>query len=161
MEVLITKYGKRPGGPWYGEDFLRLMFERDANRYFPNLSMATITCRHDAGRRYRVTISVPHYVPRHVQILFPKDSPRIPMVSVDGPVESKHRFPSGELCMWYHDDPAENRWVFDDGLVALLGHITAHLFREAWWRDTGEWLGPEVEHLTTKSALPRQKEVIK
>ena len=145
------KFGKRPGGPWYGEDFPRLMFEREASRYFPGLSSATIPSGHDAGRRYRVTISVPHYEARRVQIIFRKDSPIIPRVTVDGPVESKHRFPSGELCMWYHGDPVENQWVFEEGLVVLLGHITAHLFREAWWRETGEWPGPEALHSMTKS----------
>jgi hypothetical protein len=81
-----------------------------------------------------------------VEILFRKDSPKIPRVRVDGPVESKHRFSSGELCMWYPNDPIENQWVFEDGLVILLGHVAVHLFREAWWRDTGEWLGPDVGH---------------
>lgn len=122
------------------------MFEREASCYFPDLSSVTITSGHDAGRRYRVTIAVQRYEPRRAQILFRKDSPKIPRVRVDGPVESKHRFSSGELCMWYAGDPVENQWVFEDGLVALLGHIAAHLFREAWWRETGEWPGPEASH---------------
>jgi hypothetical protein len=151
MGVLTTRYGKRSGGPWYGEDFPRLMFERDASLYFPSLSSVTVTSSHDAGRRYRVTITIPCYETRSVQILFRKDSPKIPRVTVDGPVESKHRFPSGELCMWYKDDPVENRWVFEDRLIALLGHITIHLFREAWWRETGEWPGPEVVHSNIES----------
>jgi len=151
MEVLIARYGKRTGGPWYGEDFPRLTFERGANHYFPGLSSVTITSGNGAGRRYRVTISVPHYESRRVQILFLKDSPKVPRVTVDGPVESKHRFSSGELCMWYLDDSAENRWVFEDGLVALLGHVAIHLFREAWWRETGEWPGPEVSHSKIES----------
>ena len=157
--MLITKYGKRSGGPWYGEDFPRLMFEREASRYFPGLSSATFTSGHNAGRRYRVTVTVPHYEARHVQILFRKDSPRIPRVSVDGPVGSKHRFPSGELCMWYQGDPIENQWVFEDGLVVLLGHITIHLFREAWWRETGEWPGPAVDHSKIESISAEQRGV--
>lgn len=146
MEVRITRYGKRTGGPWYGEDFPRLIFEREAGRYFLDLPSATITSDHNAGRRYRLTVNVPHYDARRVQILFRKDSPRIPRVSVDGPADSKHRFSSGDLCMWYQRDPVENQWIFEDGLVALLGHIVAHLFREAWYRETGEWPGPEVGH---------------
>jgi hypothetical protein len=31
--------------------------------------------------------------------------------------------------------------VIEDGLLVLLGLIGLHLFREAWWRETGEWPG--------------------
>jgi len=159
MEVRITRYGKRTGGPWYGEDFPRLIFEREASRYFPDLSSVTTTSDHNAGRGYRLTVNVPHYEARRVQILFRRDYPKIPRVSVDGPVDSKHRFSSGDLCMWYHGDPVENQWVFEDGLVALLGHIVAHLFREAWYRETGEWPGPEVSHSKIESESAEQKGV--
>ncbi|MCY4654070.1 MAG: hypothetical protein OXC95_13010 [Dehalococcoidia bacterium] len=67
-------------------------------------------------------------------------------ITADGPADSPHRYKEGELCLWYPDDPVEEKWVFEDGLLILLGMIVAHLFREAWWRETGEWLGPEVEH---------------
>jgi len=40
--------------------------------------------------------------------------------------------------------------VLRDGLLCLLGMITAHLFREAWWRETGEWLGPTAAHGDSK-----------
>ena len=146
MEAIITRYGKRSGGPWYGEDFPRHLFEREAKRYFPDLSSNTITSGREAGRRYRLTVDVPHYEKRKVQILFHKRTPTLPSVSVDGPLDSKHRFASGDLCMWYHKDPAESQWIFNDGLIALIGYVIAHLFREAWFRETGEWLGPEVSH---------------
>jgi len=147
------------GGPWYGEDFARLIFEGEAKRYFPDLSSITITSNHNAGRRYRLTVNVPHYEARRVRILFRKDSPKIPRVSVDGPDDSKHRFSSGDLCMWYHEDPVENQWVFEDGLVSLIGHIIAHLFREAWYRETGEWSGPEVSHSKIEPESADQKGV--
>jgi hypothetical protein len=67
-------------------------------------------------------------------------------VLVDGPKDSPHRFGDRSLCMWHPRDPFDQRWVFQDGLVALLGYVIAHLFREAWWRETGEWLGPEAGH---------------
>lgn len=63
----------------------------------------------------------------------------------DGPT-SPHRYKDGGLCIWHPSDAVEYRWVFEDGLLQLLGHIAAHLFREAWWRETGEWLGPEAPH---------------
>jgi hypothetical protein len=59
--------------------------------------------------------------------------------------------------MWYPDDPKENRWVFEDGLLALLGHISAHLFREAWWRETGKWPGPESGHPNAVPTLRGEK----
>ena len=48
--------------------------------------------------------------------------------------------------MWYPKDPVDRRWVFEDRLLALLTLVAAHLFKESWWRETGEWLGPEVGH---------------
>jgi hypothetical protein len=157
MEASTTGYGKRSGGPWYGEDSPRLIFEREASRYFPNLSSDTVTHGHDAGRRYRLIVNVPHYDARRIQILFRKDSPEIPRVTVDGPADSKHRFPSGDLCMWYCRDPVGDQWIFENGLVALVGHIAAHLFREAWYRETGEWPGPEVDHSEIESESAKQQ----
>jgi hypothetical protein len=90
-------------------------------------------------------MEVPYYEPRHIEIRFEQWS-RSPKVFVDGPTDSPHRYSDGSLCMWYPDDPPEQRWVFPDGLLALLNYIQAHLFREAWWRETGEWLGPEAPH---------------
>lgn len=48
--------------------------------------------------------------------------------------------------MWYPRDPLERRWVFEDGLLALLGQIAAHLVKEHLWRETGRWPGDEVPH---------------
>jgi len=149
--VRPTKYGKCKGGPWYGEDYQRLIFERGASSCFPGLLGVTITAGCNAGRSYRVTVNVPNYDPRNVHIIFKKNSPTIPRVRADGPPDSKHRFFSGDLCMWYHKDPIEKQWLFEDGLAALLGYTVAHLFREAWFRETGEWLGPEVDHLQVES----------
>jgi len=69
-----------------------------------------------------------------------------PSIIVDGPKESPHRYGERELCMWYPYDPKENRWIHSDGLLHLLVMIQAHLYREAWWRETDEWLGPQCEH---------------
>lgn len=89
-------------------------------------------------------MEVPHYEARNVEIRFEKWS-KSPLVRVDGPA-SPHRYGDGTLCMWYPPDPSEEKWVFDDGLLALLNHIQAHLFREAWWREHGVWLGPQAPH---------------
>jgi hypothetical protein len=75
-------------------------------------------------------------------------------VYADGPTDSPHRYsphprdplrrPS--LCIWYPDDPPEQRWVPTDGLLTLIEMTRIHLFKEAYWRETGEWLGEEVPH---------------
>jgi hypothetical protein len=85
-----------------------------------------------------------------IEIRFETGS-RIPKIHADGPTESPHRYSERRLCIWYPSDPPEQKWVFEDGLLMLINHIQAHLFREAWWRETGgydggEWLGPEVTH---------------
>ena len=48
--------------------------------------------------------------------------------------------------IWYPWGSQENKWVFDDGFNELVGHITLHLFREAYWRMSAKWLGPEAPH---------------
>lgn len=54
----------------------------------------------------------------------------MPKVFADGPDDSPHRYQNGSLCMWHPDDPPEQKWIFQDGLLALLNQIQAHLFRE-------------------------------
>ena len=97
------------------------------------------------ARVYKLKVNVPHYDVRQVEIRFEKNTARTPHIFVDGP-RSPHRYKDGSLCVWHPSDAVEKRWVFEDGLLQLIGHIEAHLFREAWWRETGEWLGPEAPH---------------
>ena len=92
-----------------------------------------------------MTVPVPYYKARRIRILFSGRS-QVPRVIASGPEESPHRYSDGSLCMWYPDDPMERRWVLDDGLLILIGLAMAHLFREAWWRETGQWAGEEVAH---------------
>lgn len=102
-------------------------------------------------------MAVPYYEERTVEIRFVNGS-RIPKVFVDGPTESPHRYSDGSLCMWYPPDPPEQKWVFDDGLLALLNCIQAHLVREAWWWQKGEWLGPEAPHGPPKEQVKEKEE---
>jgi hypothetical protein len=106
------------------------------------------------GWLYRLTVPVEGYDPRRVDILFEGPVGRVPTVWADGP-GSPHRYGDDSLCIWYPKDPPERRWVFDDGLLALISQVTVHLFKEAWWRETGgdvrtgatgEWLGDEAPH---------------
>jgi hypothetical protein len=140
------KCGKRSGGPWYGDERQRIVFEAGARRRLPSLRGSTLVSGDRAGRVYTASLEVPHYAPRRVAVRFPKKSPTYPLVTVDGPTSSPHRYGEHRLCMWHPDDPAHARWQFEDGLLALLGMVAAHLFREAWWRETDEWLGPEAPH---------------
>lgn len=101
------------------------------------------------ARVYRVRMDVPHYEPLNVEIRF-EDWSRLPRITADGP-GSPHRYDNnGSLCIWHPRAPVDERWVFEDGLLALLNHIQLHLFKEAWWRETGEWLGPEAPHTPRK-----------
>lgn len=97
------------------------------------------------GFGVRMIVTPTGLAPQRVTIEFPADGPDVPHVFVPGP-GSPHRYDDGSLCMWYPRDPQEKRWTWRDGGVVLAGHICAHLIREAWWRETGEWLGEEAPH---------------
>ena len=114
-------------------------------RTFAGIRLRTETVGARAGRVYRLELEVPHYERRRVEIRFEKRAAKTPRIIVDGPA-SPHRYGDKSLCIWYPWDPPEQRWVFRDGLLALINHIQAHLFREAWWREAGEWLGPQAPH---------------
>jgi len=86
---------------------------------------------------------------RTVRIVFRDVRPETPSVFVVGDERRggwPHRYHDGSLCMWYPRDPGEQRWLLKDGLMALIGYIEAHLFREVWWLENDEWLGPEAGH---------------
>jgi hypothetical protein len=94
---------------------------------------------------YRLDLKIEYYEEiRRVEIVFAPYTYE-PAVFVDGP-SSPHRYGGGQLCMWHPDAPPDERWVWNEGLFSLIGLIRTHLFREAWWREFGEWLGPEAPH---------------
>ena len=128
-------------GPQYSRIVARLNFESGVKGQFPHLRSAKLK----GGYEYRATFPVSHYEARKIHIRFSGMSD-VPSVFADGPRDSPHRYSDGSLCMWYPPDPIGRRWVFEDGLLNLVGLVMTHLFREAWWRETGEWLGEEVPH---------------
>jgi hypothetical protein len=70
-----------------------------------------------------------------------------PQVMADGPRTDRHRFKTYRpmpLCLWYAHDPPEQQWRLGDCLVGLIDITRVHLFREARFRATGRWPGPEV-----------------
>lgn len=129
-------------------------FARPANRVClinelreVSTSVATVKCvaRRRNGFALRVTLTPTGLGPQQVTIEFDENGRDTPHAYVPGP-GSPHRYADGSLCMWYPHDPPSQRWHWNDGGVALAGHICAHLIREAWWRQTGEWVGEEVRH---------------
>jgi hypothetical protein len=138
--------GKRWGGPWYGEFRERLRFEGAARQAYKDLRAGVRSQAPEAGYSIQLRVEVPYYGWRQVEVRFQRSAPRMALVRVDGPEDSPHRYRDGSLCMWHPGDGPSQRWEFEDGLLALIGYIIAHLFREAWWRDRGEWLGPEAGH---------------
>lgn len=101
--------------------------------------------RHRGGFQVEFDLKIVGMPARHVRVIFVGPG-SVPAVYCDGPAESPHRYGDGSLCMWYPWDAENARWVRRDGAGALLGHITAHLLREEWWRTTGEWIGDEAPH---------------
>jgi len=145
---MVARKGKPYGGPWYSNFREVMLFERGAREQFHSLKAINKRSGHKIWREYRLTINVPEYdCSREVVIKMQPDCNGLPKVTVDGPTNSPHRYDEddGELCMWYPYDPKKRKWIFSDGLLHLLVLIQFHLFREAWWRETGgvengEWL---------------------
>jgi hypothetical protein len=105
---------------------------------------------------YTATIEIPPYEMRRVKLNFTLSrKPGAPHIIADGPTESPHRYrpdyDGQRLCVWYPSDPPEEKWAFGDGLLELLGHVRVHLIREALWRDTDEWFGPQAPHATPET----------
>lgn len=103
---------------------------------------------------YSATVLVPGYPARLVTLEFSRLTAELPKVFADGSTLSPHRYPSRgrtQLCIWYPTDPPELRWVPDDGLLRLFGMAAEHLLKEAWWRESGEWVGMQAPHTTEES----------
>ena len=144
---------RRPRTPWFQSFKARLRFEFHASGAYPSVRGRRVGHGSKAKYVYTGKISVPGYEPRCVKIVFPALSEvSVPEIFVDGPEASPHRYQGGKLCVWHPDDPEDRRWVPRDGLLGLLDMIAIHLFKEAWWRETGEWLGDEVAHPPSKKA---------
>lgn len=52
-------------------------------------------------------------------------------------------FGAKRLCLWFPKDPPNRQWNRADGVLKLVTAV-AHLFKELYFRETGEWLGEEV-----------------
>ncbi len=145
--MVAKRIGKPQGGPWYSSFKSRQLFERGAVDEYPTLKASNNRKGAKLWRQYHVDIFLFDYdVLRAVTIKAFANTGIPPEIKVDGPEESPHRYSDGQLCMWYPWTNKSERWIFEDGMLHLLVLVEAHLFREAWWRETGEWLGPEHPH---------------
>jgi hypothetical protein len=136
----------------------RLQFERGAYAAYPGLRASSTGHRRYARIVYRVVVPVEHYESRTIEMHFRRNTalPSLTAVYADGPEESPHRYPPADddhdpkhrrsLCIWHPKAPPEGRWVPSDGLLTLIELTRVHLFKEAYYRETGEWLGKEHPH---------------
>jgi hypothetical protein len=133
--------------PWFVTFQAKLHFIREAQQVVEG-PVAVVKPSREYRGGFAVSFAVtPHGVPSMaVRVEFGPGTPEMPRVFTDGPQESPHRYADGSLCMWYPGDPIDLQWARRDGGAALVGCIALHLIREQWWRETGEWPGPEAPH---------------
>lgn len=93
---------------------------------------------------WRVPVTVPVYDEEYVLRieLDERHAVRVTAEGWRGPM--RHTFGANRLCMWYPKDPLDRQWNRGDGLLKLVDTAVAHLFKELYFRETGEWLGEEV-----------------
>lgn len=144
---------------WHARPASRILFQRQLARCGVPVRAVRPPHRHRGGFALAVHLHVPDLPEQTVTIAFGRHAPDVPHVYSDGPSSSPHRYSDGALCMWHPGDPAEARWTRTDGPTSLLGHIVAHLLREEWWRQTGEWPGQEAAHTPARTTRGNNSEV--
>lgn len=133
--------------PWYTDVRARIRFERGVRDAYPAMNVSATGRGMNARIIYTLMVEIPEYPARRVTIALPNwSTPSVASVTADGPTESRHRYGERELCIWHPDAPPDERWMPEDGLLALIDHARVHLFKEAYWRETGRWPGPEAPH---------------
>lgn len=138
---------RRKRQPWYTDMRARLRFEGGARSHYPSLGTTTTGRGYSAVVTYRLIVDVPQYETHRVTIRLRNGiEPYEARISVDGPIDSPHRYGKHRLCLWHPDDAPDQRWLPADGLLDLISQVRIHLFKEAYWRETGEWIGPEAPH---------------
>ena len=130
---------------WFDRPAHRLRLIAELRAVSADVAVIPPGRRRRGGFAVRVVLTPAGLQSHRVTIEFGPNTPDTPVIYVPGP-DSKHRYDDGSLCIWYPYDPPEQRWTWSDGGAVLAGHICAHLIREAWWRQTGEWPGDEAPH---------------
>jgi hypothetical protein len=108
----------------------------------------TVVASNHLGQRYvwRVPVIVPVYESEYSLRIELEERVPVRVVAENWTGSMKHTFGHNRLCMWFPDDPDERRWQRSDGLLKLIDTAVVHLFKELYWRETGEWLGDEAPH---------------
>ncbi|KQY96821.1 hypothetical protein ASD19_09735 [Microbacterium sp. Root53] len=104
------------------------------------------------GRNERVPVVVEFRPQRYFAGGELRDGRDFPFVYAGQMPGSPHRYEDGALCLYYPEDPAEQRWTADKNLAALIVLVQDHLFLEDTYADTGAWIAPEAEHGFTEEA---------
>jgi hypothetical protein len=149
----VTRMGtpRRPSS-WLEDLPRRASLEAAARVAYPTLRYRRRQRSYGPVDIYAATVSVPGCEKRKVTLEFDRRLPSSPRIFADGPAgldASPHRYPSRgfrRLCVWHPADDAAQRWMPAEGLLVLFGMVSEHLFKEAWWREFGEWLGEEYPH---------------
>lgn len=145
---------------WFDRPVHRLRLVTDLRTVGTGVTVVPPSRARGGGFAIRATLTPDGLALQQVTIEFSANSPDVPHVMTQGP-GSPHRYNDGSLCIWYPYDPPEQRWTWRDGGAALAGHICAHLIREAWWRQTGEWAGDEVPHPEPQASTQGRGKVVR
>jgi hypothetical protein len=145
---------RRSKATWEQNMPLRLRFERGAAAAYQGFTRRAVGSRKNARIAFGCTVPIDGYESRRIEVCFSRTTrrPEAPDIYADGPEDSPHRFaprgkdPRRRLCVWYPSDPPEQRWVPGDGLLSLIEMVRIHLFKEAYYREKGTWLGDEAPH---------------
>lgn len=139
---------------------VRMRFERDVRRVHPDVVRRPIDRGKNAAVSYRLRVDVPYFEARGIELLFTRTTPlpRVIAIYADGPEVSPHRWAPRKrdpqrrrpLCIWHPDDPPENQWNPNAGLLSLIALTRVHLFKEGHYVETGEWIGDEVHHVASE-----------
>ncbi|HEX2863856.1 MAG TPA: hypothetical protein VHN99_04760 [Deinococcales bacterium] len=99
-----------------------------------------------------MTIPVTRYKTRRefvVRIEVPPDYPRfVPKAYLEGKVigRRKHIYDDDSLCLFHPNDPPQERWLEEDGIVTIAVWAEEWIVAYDRWRWTGVWLGREAPH---------------
>jgi hypothetical protein len=134
--------------PWWREDVAAVVrMQAGVRARYPGI----VKLKRRMSLTYALDVEVPCYEMRCVTVVFDARYTAAGVrIFADGPARSRHRYEDGGLCMWHPGDPPDLRWTPANGLSDLIEMTRRHLFREAYWRETGRWLGSEV-HLDGES----------
>lgn len=132
--------------PWFDFPAHRMRFLAELAPYVSRLRPQKATAQRRGGFAAAFVLAPTGIEARRTIVEFGRGDPEAPVVFVDGPKDSPHRFADGSLCMWHPRVPPDERWRRRNGAGVLAGQIAAHLIREEWYRQTGMWAGEEFPH---------------